>query len=261
METVKAITEFPLFSLQSKVLLIKHLLRTGKKPPTLGDLQSHQPFVLEAFGAGLVAAIGRGEVPGPIDVRTPEELALLMKLATQPAIVAAFTFLFLDNSQNPATEDIYHHLETTTYFSEAMLWVATALVYQGKWQRGRTLAFEALRRDQPSLRVSALRRDQPSLRELIPLAFWFFQACVHQGLISEAAEILTELDLTERWLPLHEVLKAIRVGSSHHGHLAPELRTVVKSLQETLQAPDKTTATPVRSHPPHKQRLRQKRQR
>jgi hypothetical protein len=244
-----AIIESPVVPLQSKVLLINHLARTGKKPPNFKDRQGDQPYVLAIFGSSLASAIARGEAPGPFDVRTPEELALMMKLATQPALAAAFTFVSLETSKDPAAENIYHQIEATSYFSEAMLWVATSLVNGGKWQRGRTLAIEAL------------RRGEPSLRDLIPLVFSFFQACVQKSLISEATELLAELDLIERWVPLYEALKAIGEGPSRLGRLAPELRTVVESLREALQKPAKTLIAPVRSRTPRKQRLRRKQQR
>ena len=71
-----------------------------------------------------------------------------------------------------------------------------------------------------------------------------FRACVRHGRVREATELVGELGLADRWLPLYEALRAAGDGGARLGHVAPEVRTAAAAILEVLQQPEPAAGAP-----------------
>ena len=110
---------------------------------------------------------------------------------------------------------------------EASHTLACILVRQGKWNRAIAPAMTFL---------SAWASDIPD--GLWPDIVTFFRETVAAGKTAEAAELLDELELGERWRPLREALEALaRENRNYLRRVAPEVRKPAEVILEELTAP------------------------
>jgi hypothetical protein len=65
----------------------------------------------------------------------------------------------------------------------------------------------------------------------------FFRACIRHGLALESMQLVAELGLNDRWLPLYEALRIASGEPDRLDRLAPEVRTPTAELVERLQQP------------------------
>lgn len=70
------------------------------------------------------------------------------------------------------------------------------------------------------------------------------RACVRQGHAPEATELVAELGLADRWLPLYEALRAASDDAARLNHVAPEVRTAAARILELLQQPEPPAGSP-----------------
>lgn len=115
--------------------------------------------------------------------------------------------------------------------------------------------------DACSLARTAL--DEPSPEHLESIwddLFGFFSEAVHARGAAKALQLLEELGLAERWLPLHAALAAARDGERALFGFAPEVRRPARALLARIldgevrsssaaeRAPSKAAETPARSN-------------
>jgi len=221
------ILRHPLFPLTLKVNAINEL--ESQKSPRNSRWQSNhedETILLEVFGNRLLTAIERGEVPGLTDVATPEEADTIISLTKRP-VEASILLMAFHNVKRPRVDSITKVLLDRMPISGLTAIVAAAAsVEKGQWREAFALAHEVFQRD--TFKQQAIQW---------PVTVEFFRACVQHGRATEAAALMTDLGLHERWLPLYEALQIIAGGLAGLDRLAPEVRAPTAELVERLQQP------------------------
>lgn len=168
------------------------------------------------FGERLLAAIGNGELPSIPDI-TITDIRSFVELADNPNFVALCVLFHREKSQRPLTINMIREL---TYSGSAHLGLAlfaTALVKNGNWIRARQSLLPLLR--------------HPDILSELWMLITFFSCCVTENLVSEATDLLVEVDLAKPWAPVYEALQAIKAGSkSQLDAIAPEIRAPAGQL-------------------------------
>ena len=239
----------PILSLSTKISVVGELAREGPKTAAVRRNLERATRAFSLLGDRLFAAIARGEVPSVPDITTSDEVAALMGLAEHPFIAATMLLAYVAGYQSfvgddrGRVDDAYrrsadacsrlHDVIVRSLldlnFSSAVLGSAAGFVELGKWEVARDYARKVFRRFVVSPETTTW--DQ---------TIWFFRTCVQRGRTNEAAELVEELGLNDRWLPLYEALRA--VGSDRLDRLAPEVRMPTAELLEILQRTDPDVA-------------------
>lgn len=256
-DAMLAILRSPLISLKAKVLAIDEIIRTGSPKKTRWqDLTSVN--LVGVFGNRLLTAIARGEVPSLDDVKSIDEVTAIIDLASWPNLAALCMLTYISGAQSAdpvgdATRrlaDIVVRalLEHEPSFAWDVLITAAGLVLIDQWAAARYRAVQVFQH-------YAANRSVVTLEQSID----FFRACVQKGRALEAADLVVELGLNHRWLPLYEALRAANHDLERLDRLAPEVRTPTIELLETLQRPDPVAKVRVDAPQPSAKKPRRKR--
>lgn len=213
----------PFLELGAKSGYIDRLAREGGKASP--GLTAGEPGGgwTDRLGERLIAAIERGEVPSLSEVTTVDDAAALIGLAHSPDLTALLILSFMDFGQRGDDALIEFLLDTAPDAAPLALMSAAASV-RNAWLQARSLAHLVLRR-------GMIRRDK---REWEEAAVFFCSACVRHGHAADAAELLSELGLRDRWLPLHEAVLAADGDRNRLSRLAPEVRAPTEVILAKL---------------------------
>jgi hypothetical protein len=189
------------------------------------------------FSPRILAGIGSGELPGLRDLATPEDVddfaAMADDLGTELWKVILSSEL-LTTYQTPDSV-LRRALEVSESIAPCLLQIAQAAVEAGQWPIARR-------------RVLSVFEDATH-RALTPVMLGFLrnfaQACAQSGLANEAADLLKEVGMEERLLPLYEALRAAAAGpGASLAHLAPEVRVPAEDLLKFLLEPPPPPESP-----------------
>ncbi|HEX8108104.1 MAG TPA: ATP-binding protein [Kofleriaceae bacterium] len=174
----------------------------------------------------LLAAVSTGEVPAYGDVRDLDEANQIIELmGSRPQAIVSIV-LCTEIAQNPLPSHIIEQLVgSDPRDSYAVILTAKALVGLNDWSSLRRLILLAVRHNTSEIQLG--------------LFVSFLRRCVSTGLAQEALDLVIEAGLTERWAPLYEALRAVvEDDASRLDSLAPEMRTIARSLYDQLRTPD-----------------------
>ena len=184
----------------------------------------------EIFGDAFLDATARGEIPSLLDVTSADEAVALIAIAKHPVQAAACLIVLLNIFKSPVAEAAERELlDRIPDVAYQVLFLAALDIAQGHWHRARHRAREAIQRISISV--------DPEGPQWSPLVT-FFATCVQHGRAAEAAELVAELDLHDRWLPLNEALQIAGGTPDRLSRLAPEVKAATIELLELLQRPD-----------------------
>ncbi len=221
----EAIIGSPLAPLALKIRDIKDLLRAGKITQRAHGLDIIYKTFYDVFGATLLAAISRGELPSIPDVMARDDVAALISLAKNPQKTAAFIIAGVQLVKNPAATEVLRSVieHGTEYLSMALDLITEFIGVDAKEKEWSLI--------RPLVRV-ILQCSGPSWNNHVWLAsvLRFSKRWVQRGESLEVVSLLAEFDLRDRWLPLYEALKAASANDPALGHLAPEVRAPTADL-------------------------------
>ena len=222
-----AILRSPYLPLARKIAAVDDLVRQGPRAAVRLHVASHDAKSDKIFGDRLLAAIARGEVPSLAEVTKPDEAIALTELTRTPFVTMTLLIAFLDGAESPTADAIVQSLLDRAGDSMlAVLASAAAYVERGMWGLARHRVRQIFQRG---------AHDRESTEWAI--AMTFFRACVLHGRAGEAAQLVAERGLNDRWLPLHEALQAAAGDPDRLSRLAPEVRTPTAELLELLRRP------------------------
>jgi energy-coupling factor transporter ATP-binding protein EcfA2 len=185
-------------------------------------LQSMQADAIH-LGDRLVDAIAAGEVPSLADAGEPDEIQQILELGISRPVTIACLLVAAETSQPMRDEVIRYLLSSEPLAAETILVVASVLVGRLPWARVRHLIV-----------VVAM---QAGTEVPFDLFLAVIRKCVSGGLVPEAAALLVDSGMAERWAPLHETLLAVNEGAQARLHaLAPEMRSVAVELYEQFDS-------------------------
>lgn len=243
-EAGRDVLQNPFFPLKLKSALINHFVEKGPLALTKWCAQRSQIF--DIFGEQLLAAIERGEVPGVMEVATAEEAGAYLALAQRPGVVAILLIARMNHHIHDTAAIVLRVVDQVPDLAHVGLAFAGLEVESGNWAGARDVAYEVLRRytDHSTMEWS--------------LATSFFRACIRHGRTTEARQLVVELGLNDRWLPLYEALQIADDPDRLH-RLAPEVRLPTTELLEQLQRPEpEAKRLPVARKPRAKLRARKR---
>jgi energy-coupling factor transporter ATP-binding protein EcfA2 len=177
------------------------------------------------FDIQLLDAIASGELPSLSDATTAAEVQQIVELGgpgwqTTACLVTATECL----GRPLADKTVQLLLQLAPQGNIGIMIAASTLVELGHWSRARSLVLQ-------------ITRQFTSLLDVAPF-LGFARTCIAQGLSAEAADLLVEAGLAERWAPLSEVLRAVADGSkSRLDGLAPEVRVAAIELFDLIRVP------------------------
>lgn len=175
------------------------------------------------LGNDLLNAIAAGEVPALADVSSPGDIDRILELGASRAETIASLLIATEGARTLSDENIRHLLTLGRPAATTILVATSALIKRLPWARVRHLALLAAGQMTEDI-------DFAAFLDLV-------EACVSHGLEIEAAELVVDAQLAERWTPLHEALLAVNEGHEARLHaLAPEMRGVALKLHEKLDS-------------------------
>jgi energy-coupling factor transporter ATP-binding protein EcfA2 len=214
----------PVDSIAIKTAHIEHLLREGPKsalkPPSN---QRRAERAEKLFGNRMIAAIERGEVPSLSEVTTVDEASALIALANDPEFVAMLIIALLNANKINMSVAVFL-IESVPYTAHMALALAARAIERSEWTSARDLARRIFERHGAERAVIEWTG-----------AVSFFRACVQHGRATEASELIADLGLSDRWLPLYEALRVAAGDHERFDRLAPEVRTPTAELVKRLQ--------------------------
>lgn len=216
----------PMNSIAIKTVFIEDLLRNGLKLALKRFANQRKIERTEAiFGNRMLTAIERGEVPSLSEISTIDEVSTLIALANDPEFVALLIIIEVNLSKLniSITNFLIDRFPDIAYVAL----VSAERAIEREWTAARDLA----------RRVFQQHGTQRAVIEWAG-AVSFFRACVQQGRAGEAAQLVADLELSHRWLPLYEALRVAAGDLQRFDRLAPEVRAPTAELVERLQRPD-----------------------
>lgn len=115
--------------------------------------------------------------------------------------------------------------------------LACILVRRGKWN-------QAIAPVETFLTAWSSAASERRWRDIVT----FFREAIATGKARQAAELLDEIELGERWRPLREALEALaRDNRAYLRRVAPEVRKPAEAILEELTAPREGTSAPSRA--------------
>lgn len=222
----EALIESPMFPLALKIEGVGDLLRKETYAAELRQVVRRETSLYEALGAPLVAAIRSGEIPALPDVMTRSDFDALFRLAKGPLDTALWLLIAVHLAKNPRANEISQHIvERGPEYVFMALDVTAYWARHGDWPVAWHHARLLLRRGIPGWGTS----------EWLGGAIDFFRECVRQEKSLDAASLLAELDLADRWVPMYEALKSAADRNTDISHLAPEVRTPTAEMLAILR--------------------------
>jgi len=221
----EVISRHPILSLHHKESIV-HLIEAGK-PPNLVDGFDIAPWY-SILGVRLVDTIGSGELPALADITTATEIQQIIALAKPgwEAIAEVATAKELFGS--PLDGEMLRLIRLMPDGASGLIFAASLVLEGNNWTRARYLVSLAIRKTSTDM-------DMEDVAMLVA----FLRTCIRKGRAKEAAELLAEAGMTERWAPLYEAVCAIAEGSSVRlDSLAPEMRVAALELFEQLRKPE-----------------------
>lgn len=225
------IIESPTIEVRAKIVSVDRLVRSEFTLAEWRAIEEMRGREISLYGAPLLTAIGRGEVPSVRDVRTPSEAAELIELAKDPLAVELALVDQLDPKE--VTDELARYIEERPKFVLTAIALAKVWVRMGDWSKARGRARWALER----------HLQKPCDTDW-GYFLMFFRDCVRHGRAREAAELLAELGLADRSLPLYEALRASNDDGARLSHVAPEVRIAAAGILEFLQQPEPAAGSP-----------------
>lgn len=214
----------PIISLESKMAATEGLLRKG--PQALGRAFGRSPNMkAEIFGDQLLTAIERGEVPSLMDVTTTDEASTLLALGRNPDLIALLLMILLNATTPPNNAVTQFLLDSIPSSANGALSSAIVAVRHDQWERAQNLVRAVFQR----------HASNPETSQWPPMTTAFFRACIQHGRAINAAELVVELGLSERWLPLYEALRIASGEPDRLSRLAPEVSIPTVELLEALR--------------------------
>jgi len=196
------------------------------------DLLGILPDLSLVLGEQLLNAISTGEAPSLSDVTTPADMCQIGNLANSRAVAICLTFTATEYCNRPLSDESIREILRLDPLANAMLIVAAG-TFVGKrdWIRIRHLVLLATRHGETPIDLAIL------------LAF--LKKCIHASLMTDALELLIEAGAIERWVPLHEALRAIaQADRTQLESLAPEMQVAALALFDQLQPPNPSQVEP-----------------
>jgi energy-coupling factor transporter ATP-binding protein EcfA2 len=218
----------PLFSIAIKTALIELLQHEGSKfalklVATQRKAKKNDELL---FGDRVMTAIERGEVPSLWDITTVDEASALISLANNPEAVA-FLMAAILNAKTLNMSITTFLIDSVPATVHIVLASAASAIERSEWTSARDLARQIFQRHGAESAVIEWTG-----------AVSFFRACVQHGRATEAFELIADLGLGDRWLPLYEALRIAAGDHDRIDRLAPEVRTPTAELVKRLQLPD-----------------------
>jgi hypothetical protein len=227
----------PIRPAREKIQISKQIAGSGRLP---AGLLREQKDVLDPFrrgGTRLREAIASGQVPSPPDLATPEDVDNYAAIADDPETTVADTITFSEIVTNWQTPDpvVRRALEVSESLGHMMLLIAREAVKAGQWQIARRRVLQVFEK-------ATCATGAPLATLLLKE---FAQTCAQSGLANEAADLLKEVGMEERLLPLYEALRAAAAGpGASLAHLAPEVRVPAEELLKFLLEPTPPPESP-----------------
>jgi hypothetical protein len=158
-------------------------------------------------------------------------------IADDPETTVADTITFSEIVTNWQTPDpvVRRALEVSESLGHMMLLIAREAVKAGQWQIARRRVLQVFEK-------ATCATGAPLATLLLKE---FAQTCAQSGLANEAADLLKEVGMEERLLPLYEALRAAAAGpGASLAHLAPEVRVPAEELLKFLLEPTPPPESP-----------------
>ncbi|HWO22858.1 MAG TPA: ATP-binding protein [Kofleriaceae bacterium] len=228
----EAIIGSPIIPLASKIGVLEALLHKRTdiiSAAVIRQLVASHKERREEFGVPLLTAIASGEVPSFPDVTTRADVVALLGLAKSSVDAAGAILTSGRFYKNPAFGEIFRYIvEQGPRLVALGFAFAMSELDKGEWLAARHQAYELLRSSVPGWGTS----------EWLGLVAILLQHYVQLGRTQEAASLLAEADPDERWLSIHEALKAAAAGNPDLSHLAPEVRALTTELLAFFRSED-----------------------